>query len=205
MAAENSILNAIVALRPLRDEVDNFFLFEEEVKTAVTSIFEKNRVGQSSLKRAKMSQIPATALLEGEVKMWLKMLHRRLSPRMKARSAWTVEFKRAMSSEIFSLILQMVKKARSAYGVMHNEEKHTDMIYYNRENRLIRDFAQLSELSRDSVREFLIKQSKGTRKGTSKVSITSETPFTITFIKRTQQVVVKAHYKFTNEFGYTFS
>ena len=44
MAAENSILNAIVALRPLRDEVDNFFLFEE-VKTALTSIFEKNRVG----------------------------------------------------------------------------------------------------------------------------------------------------------------
>ena len=91
MAAENSILNAIVALRPLRDEVDNFFLFEEEVKTALTSIFEKNRVGQSSLKRAKMSQIPATALLEGEVKMWLKMLHRRLSPRMKARSAWSLK------------------------------------------------------------------------------------------------------------------
>ena len=57
MAAENSILNAIVALLPLRDEVDNFFLFQEEVKTALTSIFEKNRVDQSSLKRAKMSQI----------------------------------------------------------------------------------------------------------------------------------------------------
>ena len=110
-----------------------------------------------------------------------------------------------MSSEIFSLILQSVKEARSAYGVLHKEEKHTDIIYYNRENRLIRDFAQLSELSRDSVQEFLMKQSKGTRKGTSKVSISSETPFTITFIKRTQQVVVKAHYKFTNEFGYTFS
>ena len=205
MAAENTILNAIVALHPLRNEVDNFFLFEEEVKTALTSIFEKHRVGQSSLKRAKRSHIPATTLLEGEVKMWLKMLNRRLSPRMKARSAWTVEFKRAISSEIFSLILQSVKKARSAYGVLHKEEKQTDAIYYNRENRLIRDFAQLSELSRESVREFLSKKSKGTRKGTSKVSISSETPFTITFIKRTQQVVVKAHYKFTNEFGYTFS
>lgn len=138
-----------------------------------------------------MSQIPATALLEGEVKMWLKMLHRRLSPRMKARSAWTVEFKRAMSSEIFSLILQMVRPV--PLMVLCTTKKNTDIIYYNRENRLIRDFAQLSELSRDSVREFLIKQSKGTRKGTSKVSITSETPFTITFIKRTQQVVVKAH------------
>ena len=69
---------------------------------------------------------------------------------------------------------------------------------------MIVDFAKLSELSSDSVREFLIKISKGTRKGTSKVSITTETPFTITLVKSTEQVVVKAHYKFTNEFGYTF-
>ena len=159
-------MNATEALHPLRNEVGNFFLFEDEVKTALTSIFEKHCVGQSSLKRAKMSRIPASAVLEGEVKMWLKMLHRRLSPRMKARSAWTVEFKRAMSSEIFSLIFQCVKKARSAYGVSYKEEKHTDVIYYQRETRLIRDFAQLSELSSDSVREFLMKNSKRTSKGT---------------------------------------
>ena len=186
-------MNATEALRPLRNEVGNFFLFEDEVKTALTSIFEKHCVGQSSLKRAKMSRIPASAVLEGEVKMWLKMLHRRLSPRMKARSTWTVEFKRAMSSEIFSLIFQCVKQAHSAYGVSYKEEKHTDVIYNHRETRLIRDFAKLSELSSDSVREFLMKKSKRTSKGTLKVSITSETPFTIIFIKRTQQVVVKAH------------
>lgn len=139
--------------------------------------------------------------------MALKMLHRRLTPRMKAHSAWTVEFKRAMSSEIFSLIVQSVKKACSAYGVWHKEEKHADIICYDQQNmyRLIRDFAKLSELSSDSVQEFLIKNSKGTIKGTSKVFISSETSFMITFIKRTQKVVVKAHYKFTNEFGYMFS
>ena len=71
-----------------------------------------------------------------------------------------------MSSEIFCLIFQCVKKARSAYGVSHKEEKHTDVIYYQRETRLIRDFAQLSELSSDSVREFLMKNSKRTSKGT---------------------------------------
>ena len=185
-------MNATEALRPLRYEVSNFYLFEDEVKTALTSIFEKHCVSQISLKRAKMSRIPASAVLEEEVKMWLKMLHRRLSPRMKARSAWTVEFKRAMSSEIFSLIFQCVKKARS-YGFSYKEEKDTDVIYYHRETRLIRNFAKLSELSSDSVREFLMKKSKRTSKGTLKVSITSETPFTIIFIKRTQQVVVKAH------------
>ena len=185
MAAENTILNATEALRPLRNEVGNFFLFEDEVKTALTSMFEKHCVGQSSF-------------------LFSKMLHRLLCPRIKARSAWIVEFKRAMSSEIFSLIFQCVKKARS-YGFSYKEEKDTDVIYYHRETRLIRDFAKLSELSSDSVREFLMKKSKRTSKGTLKVSITSETPFTIIFIKRTQQVVVKAHYKFTNEFGYTFS
>ena len=90
MAAENAILNATEALRPLRNEVGNFFLFEDEVKTALTSMFEKHCVGQSSF-------------------LFSKMLHRLLCPRMKARSAWIVEFKRAMSSEIFSLIFQCKK------------------------------------------------------------------------------------------------
>lgn len=137
--------------------------------------------------------------------MWLNMLHMRLSPKNEGPKRLD---RRVQTGDVlgnFSLIFQNVKKARSAYGVSYKEEKHTDVIYYHRENRLIRDFAELSELSSDSVREFLMKKSKGTSKGTSKVSISSETPFTITSIKRTQQVVVKAHYKFTNEFGYTFS
>lgn len=41
MAVENAILNATEALRPLRNEVDNFFL-SKEVKTALTSIFGLN-------------------------------------------------------------------------------------------------------------------------------------------------------------------
>jgi len=50
MAAEHAIFNATKALRPLRNEVDNFFLFEE-VKAALASIIEKRRVSQNSLKR----------------------------------------------------------------------------------------------------------------------------------------------------------
>ena len=42
-----------------------------------------------------------------------------------------------------------------AYGVSHKEEKHTDIIYYDRDNRLIQDFSKLSELSSDSVREVI--------------------------------------------------
>ena len=63
-------MNAAEALRPLRYEVSNFYLFEDEVRTALTSILEKHCVSQSSLKRAKMLQIPVSAVLEGEVKTW---------------------------------------------------------------------------------------------------------------------------------------
>ena len=39
MTAENIILNATDFLRPPRNEVGNFFLFEGEVETALNSIF----------------------------------------------------------------------------------------------------------------------------------------------------------------------
>ena len=41
MTAENIILKATEVLRPPRNEVGNFFLFEGEVKTALNSIFWK--------------------------------------------------------------------------------------------------------------------------------------------------------------------
>ena len=127
MAAEEAILKATQALRPLRDLVYNHIAFEEEVKASLNSLFQKHREEQSSLERVRQSQISAASLIEGEVKIWLKMIHRRLSPRMKARNAWRIEVKRAMPSEVFgALILQAVKKARSAYGVSYKEEKLVD-------------------------------------------------------------------------------
>ena len=70
------------------------------------------------------------------------MINRRLSPRMKARNAWRVQFKRAMSTEVFSLILQAVKRARSSYSVVQRGEQD----YLERENRLVRDFSKLPQL-----------------------------------------------------------
>ena len=87
-----------------------------------------------------------------------KMRYRRLGPRMRARNAWRVQFKCAMSVEVFSLILKAVKKARSSYGVSYNEENKT--ISYDRENRLVRDFCKLSQLSRKSVLEFFYQRAK---------------------------------------------
>ena len=72
---------------------------------------------------------------------------------------------------------------RTVFRTKRPKKRSTHVIYYDRENRLIRDFAKLSEINSNSVREFLIKTSKGASKGTSKVCITTETPFSITFHK----------------------
>ncbi|XP_029183340.2 uncharacterized protein [Acropora muricata] len=186
MAVERALSNVVKAVRPLRNDIDNLFAFGQEIRVAIKSLYDKYRAGQSSLEQARHSLIQVALILEGELKIWAKMIYRRLSPRMKARNAWRVQFKCAMSVEVFSLILKAVKKARSSYGVSYNEENKT--ISYDKENRLVRDFCKLSQLSRKL-----------------QVVISAETPFTISFLKRTQQVEISMHYKFTNEFGYTFS
>jgi len=205
MAAEAAIVNATKAFRPLRDHLNNHYVFEEEVKRSLSLLYEIYVEGQSSLERAIKSQIEAAPLLEGELKIWLQMINRRLSPRMKVRSGWMLEFRHAMPLQVFTLILEAIKKARSTYGVTCKEEKLITTISYDRENRLIRDLSLLSQISRESVHEFFTKKNKGKRKGTSEVVISSESPFSICFVKRTQQVVVRVHYKFINEYGYTFS
>ena len=203
MAVKGAVSNGVKALRPLHNDINNLFAFEQEIRVAINSLYDKYRVGQSSLERARHSLIQVALILEGELKIWGKMIYRRLSPRMKARNAWRVQFKCAMSLEVFSLILQAVKNARSSYGVSYNEENKT--ISYDRENRLVRDSCKLSRLSCKSVLEFFTKKIKGLRKGTVQVVISAETPFTISFLKRTQQGEISLHYRFTNEFGYAFS
>ena len=120
MAVEGALSNVVKAVRPLHNDIDNLFAFEQEIRVAIKSLYDKYRAGQSSLEQARHSLIQVALILEGELKIWGKMIYRRLSPRMKARNAWRVQFKRAMSVEVFSLILKAVKKARSSYGVSYN-------------------------------------------------------------------------------------
>jgi len=55
--------------RLLRKEIDNFLLFEEPAESSPpASIIEKHHLGQNSLKRAKISRILASLILEGKVK-----------------------------------------------------------------------------------------------------------------------------------------
>ena len=129
MAANVKIINeATKILRPLRNDVDNFVLFENEVEKNLMRLFEKHRNNQNSIERVRNSVIEVGSIIAGEITILLKKLHRRLSSRNKAHNPWTVQVTRDLPVQIFAFLLDMVKKARSTYGVTHSESRFLDII-----------------------------------------------------------------------------
>ena len=141
MAAKAEIISAMRALSPLRNQADNFILFESEVEKMISRLFEKYRSNQHSIETVRNSLLEVGLVIEQEVMLWLKKLHRRLSPRKKARNPWTVVVARDLPANIFGFIMEMIKKARSSYGVTHSESRRSDRIVCTEENRLIRDLS----------------------------------------------------------------
>ena len=137
MAATAEIISATRALSPLRNQADNFILFESEVEKMISRLFEKYRSNQNSIETVRNSLLEVGLVIEQEVMLWLKKLHRRLSPRKKARNPWTVVVARDLPANIFGFIMEMIKKARSSYGVTHSESRRSDRIVCTEENRLI--------------------------------------------------------------------
>ena len=75
---------------------------------------------------------------------------------------------------------------------------------FTKRNRLLRDMSLLSGLRREEILLKFNKVARGLRKGKAEVAVSEEKPFCIRYCKRKHQVVIKCHYEFTNEFGYTF-
>ena len=82
--------------------------------------------------------------------MSLKSVYRRLTARMKAREPWTVTFTRDMPEEIFLSVMEVVKKAPSAFGVIHTTTDLAYQLSYSKETRLLRDFSKLCNTSRET-------------------------------------------------------
>lgn len=179
-----------------------FFQFEEEVREIITSVFEKHCSGQDVFQKVCHSRIEVGSVIE--ISMLLKSVYRRLTARMKAREQWTVTFMRDMPEEIFLSVMEVVKKAPSAFGVIHTTTDLAYQLSYSKETRLLRDFSKLYNTSREDVMSYLCKQTKAPRKGNVKVTVKLDKPFVLTYMKQNQHLIVKCHYIFTNEHGYSF-
>ena len=58
----------VKAVRLLHNDIDNLFAFEQEIRVAIKSLYDKYRAGQSSLEQARHSLIQVAFILEGELK-----------------------------------------------------------------------------------------------------------------------------------------
>ena len=67
MAAKAEIISATRTLRPLRNRVDTFILFESEVEEMISRLFEKYRGNQNSIERVRNSLLEVGLVIEQEV------------------------------------------------------------------------------------------------------------------------------------------
>ena len=205
MAANVKIINeATKILGPLHNNVDNFVLFENKVEENLMRLFEKHWNNQNSIERVRNSVIEVGSIIAGERTILLKKLHRRLSSRNKAHNPWTVQVTRDLPVQIFAFLLDMVKKARSTYGVTHSESRFLDIIAYTEENRVVRDLSRLCGVNREAILEYFSKTFQGSRKGNARVVLSAQKPFTLSYSRKGSYVVIKCYYKFTNAYGYIF-
>ena len=195
MAAKEEILAATRALIPLRDNVGNFVLFEREVEEVLYTFFKNHRSDQNPIERVRHSIIEVGSIIAGEVNLWLKKLHRRLSPRMTARDPWTVQVTRDLPAEVFCFILESVKKATSRYGVIYSESPPVDCNVYTQENRVVRDLSRLCNIPRESILKYFSKKSKGPRKGNARVIVTAQKPFIVSYFRKGHGEVLLQVYK----------
>ena len=109
MAVNVEIIHeATKILWPLRNKVDNFVLFENEVEENLMR-YSKN----IEIERMQTSVIKVGSIIAGEMTILLKKLHRRLSSRSKAHNPWTVQVTKDLPVQIFAFLLHTAKKARS--------------------------------------------------------------------------------------------
>ena len=86
------------------------------------------------------SRTEVGSVIEAEISTSLKSVYRRLTARMKAREPWTVTFTREMPEEIFLSVMEVVKKAPSAFGLIHTTTDVAYQLSYSKETRILRDF-----------------------------------------------------------------
>ena len=123
---------------------------------------------------------------------------------MKAHNAWQIDFKRDIPIQVFSLFLKAARKARSAFGVSYTETRKAISIQYTEKKRLIRDLSGLGQITREALREHLSRSFRGKRRGSANVICNKDRLFAIQYMRKTSQVLVKCHYTFTDESGFTF-
>ena len=173
-----AIALAVQELRVLRNQMSNFVAFEGEATGLLTSLFEKWKKERALTNRVLMSTIEVGSLIAKEISQWLKIIHRRLSPRMKALHPWTIKFTRYMSWKVFGALKDAISKSSTRYGILLLQTNREDIISYTTINRVHRDFEQFCRLPCTEVVHYFSRICGGKRRGKVAVLVTPEKPDT---------------------------
>lgn len=123
---------------------------------------------------------------------------------MKAHNAWMIEFKQDIPSQVFRLILKAVQKAHSAFGVSCTETRKNISIQYTEKKRLTRELTGLGQITQEKLSEFFKPKFSRKEERERKCYLQQGQAFFHQYERRSSKVIVKCHYTFTNEFGFTF-
>ena len=201
--ADEVIGLAIRELRVLRSQMFNFVAFEQEVARSLHGLYARWEERCPYSQRILNSTITVGSLIAEEVCVWLKIIRRRLSARVKARNPWTLEFSRYLSLCVFLKIKEVTTASSTSFGLVIDDTVKETVISFTDKRRLLRDLEIFSEVERSQILSlYLTKDIKG--KGRVAVSVLDEKPFILKYNKRKCEVVVKCHYTYENQFGYIF-
>lgn len=149
--SSEAIASAVKELWVLRYQMSNFVAFEDEASGLLTSLFEKWEKERALTDRVLLSTVEVGSLIAEELSQWLKIIHRRLSPRMKALNPWTIKFTLYMSWKVFGALKGAIAKSNTRYGILLEQTNREDTISYTIIKRAHRDLEQFCRLPRTEV------------------------------------------------------
>ena len=113
-----AICSTIREIRDLRSRTHNFVAFEQEATSLLHGLFERWKETCPYSERIMNSTVTAGSLIVEEVSVWLKLIRRRLSARVKARNPWTMDFSRYLSSILFLKIKEVTSGSSTGFGIV---------------------------------------------------------------------------------------
>jgi len=200
---EEVIKISVASFHPLRHHFTNYSSFCSEASQCLESVYCKHESEgrYDEVEKVLLSTQSIRPMINSEIQIWIKHIHRRMRANPTARNPWTVEIKRDLCQEVFNHTRDAVRKGLSAFGVVVEDS----VIKFTDKKRLVRDFSKLacltqSEINNDFKKSFGRKQ----KNFKAEVLVSEDKPFVISFDYKRMKVTVACNYGCWNEFGYGF-
>lgn len=186
----------------LRSSFNSFTAFKDEAIESLQEVYSCHRVGNlDDCEKVLNKPVSLRPAIAAEILLWLKLIYRRMSGLPRAKTPWYIKIRRGFPEQLFMVIIEACSKYPSNFGI----SVQPFGLEFTHKKCLIRDFSKLSSSSTTIVKDMLQKVFKGRRNGCrAEILVSREKPFVLTYDERNLKIVLKCHYGYWNELGYSF-